>query len=59
MILLIPSSRAIRGSATEIFAKKAVTNETTAASNITDFSKPNLLTIPTLTPYLLILLIII
>ena len=51
MILLIPSSWAISGSATEIFAKKAVTNETTAASNITDFSKPNLLTIPTLTPF--------
>ena len=38
-------------SATEMFARKAVTNETTAASRITDFSKPNLFTIPTLTPF--------
>ena len=50
IILLIESSRAIRGKATEMFAKKAVTNETTAASRMTDFSKPNLFTIPTLTP---------
>ena len=50
-ILLIESSRAISGRATEMFARKAVTNETTAASRITDFSKPNLLTIPTLTPF--------
>ena len=46
-ILLIASSRAMRGRATEMLAKNAVTNETTAASRITDFSKPNLLTIPT------------
>jgi hypothetical protein len=29
-----------------MFAIKAVTNETTAASRITDFSNPNLFTIP-------------
>ena len=45
-MLLMASSRAIKGSATEMFARKAVTNEKTAASRITDLSKPNLLTIP-------------
>ena len=44
------SSRAIRGRATDMFAKKAVQNDTTAASRMTDFSNPNLFTIPTLTP---------
>ena len=44
------SSRAIKGNATDIFAINAATNEITAARRITDFSFPNLLTIPTLTP---------
>ena len=40
MILLIANSLAINGRATEMFAKNAVTNETTAARSMTDFSLP-------------------